>query len=83
GSLPLLYRVVDASPSARTLAYVAPNDELNVGAMLNQLVGVVGETRYDRALKLNIIEVQRVVLLEPEAEAAGEEEAEEPEAEEE
>ncbi|MEM9347300.1 MAG: hypothetical protein AAGB26_11860 [Planctomycetota bacterium] len=82
GSLPLLYRVVDASPAARTLAYVAPSDEINVGSMLNQLVGVVGETKYDRALKLNIIEIQRVVLLEPEAEDAAEEEAEQPETEE-
>ncbi|MBX2853219.1 MAG: hypothetical protein KTR15_15905 [Phycisphaeraceae bacterium] len=78
GSLPLLYRVVDASPAARTLAYVAPSDKLEVGAMLNQLVGVVGKTSYDRALKLNVITIDRVVMLEPEAEKApAQEEAEE------
>lgn len=65
-SLPLLYRIVDASPAARTLAYVAPNEDLDIGVMLNQLVGIVGQTRYDRTLKLNIIEIQRAVMLEPE-----------------
>eukprot|EP00752_Nemacystus_decipiens_P013753 g12206.t1 len=77
GSLPLLYRIVDASPSARTLAYVAPSEELNVGAMLNQLVGIVGKTTYDRTLKLNIIEIDRAVMLEPEVEEAAEEATEE------
>ncbi len=67
-SLPLLYRVVDASPSARTLAYVAPNDELNIAAMLNRLVGVVGETTYNRTLKLQVIEIEKAVLLEAEVE---------------
>jgi uncharacterized protein YgiM (DUF1202 family)/division protein CdvB (Snf7/Vps24/ESCRT-III family) len=73
GSLPLLYRVVDASTSARTLAYVAPSDEMDLGTMLNQLVGVVGKTTYDRALKLNVITIDRVVLLEAEGEAVVEE----------
>ena len=67
-SLPLLYRVVDASPSARTLAYVAPNDEVNIAAMLNRLVGVVGETTYNRTLKLQVIEIEKAVLLEVEVE---------------
>lgn len=65
-SLPLLYRIVDAAPSGRTLAYVAPSDEINIAGMLNQLVGVVGQTNYDRALKLNIIEIERADLLEAE-----------------
>lgn len=68
GSLPLLYRVVDASPSGRTLAYVAPSKEFDVATMLNKLVGVVGKTSYDRALKLNVIEIDRVVILEAEGE---------------
>lgn len=80
GSLPLLYRVVDASPAARTLAYVAPSKKIDINTLLNQLVGVVGKTTYDRALKLNVIEIDRVVMLEAEGEAV--EEAVEDEAEE-
>ena len=47
--------------------------------MLNQLVGIVGTTTYDRALKLNIITIDRAVLLEAEGELKTvEEETEQP-----
>lgn len=72
-SLPLLYRVVDAAPSGRTIAYVEPSDEINVAGMLNQLVGIVGETKYDRALKLKVITITRADVLEPETDKPEEE----------
>ena len=51
--------------------------ELDVATMLNQLVGIVGKTSYDRALKLNVIEIDRAIMLEAEAGEAAEEAAEE------
>ena len=71
-SLPLLYRLVDASTNDRTIAYVAPNRGANLGAMLNQLIGVTGQKTYDRALRLNVIEMKKAVPLEAEAPTAEE-----------
>ncbi|XAM01258.1 hypothetical protein OT109_07675 [Phycisphaeraceae bacterium D3-23] len=52
-SLPRMYRLVD--PSGRTVAYVAPTPMIDESDLLNTLVGVVGTSTYDPALKLRII----------------------------
>lgn len=62
--LPLMLRVQDPG-TGRTVAYVEPNDELNLVGMIGQLVGIVGERSYDGGLRLNIVEPRRVDLLAP------------------
>lgn len=66
GDLPQLYRLI--SPSGRTIAYIEPGDHINTATMLDKLVGVVGPRRYDPALKLHIIRVERADVLTSRAE---------------
>jgi hypothetical protein len=62
--LPLLFRVVEPA-SGRTLAYVRPGTKTQATNYLGKLVGVVGAARFNAALKANIVEADRVDLLEP------------------
>jgi len=57
--LPLLYRLVEPK-TLRTIAYVRPSNKLDISSTLGQLVGVVGEARYDEALKLRVIDPEDV-----------------------
>ena len=61
-TLPRLFRLVDPS-SGRTLAYIEPGEPVQAGQQLGQVVGIIGDKRYDQAMKLSIIEVERVDLL--------------------
>jgi hypothetical protein len=62
--LPLMYRVLSAEPTtARTLAYVAPGAGLNLGDKVGRVVGVVGDSRFDESLRVNIIVPTRVDVL--------------------
>lgn len=71
-TLPVMYRVVDPG-TYRTLAYVRPATKAQATRLLGRIVGVVGRSRYDRALKALVVEVDRLELLEPslQQEAAG------------
>ncbi len=62
--MPRLYRLLDAS-SRRTVAYVQPSDKLDPKVYLGQVVGLLGTSRYDPALKLNIFEVKSADILQP------------------
>jgi hypothetical protein len=63
-SLPRMYRIVSVGGVApRTLGYLKPAENINLDAMLGQIVGVIGEASMDRSLKLNIIDPQRVEVL--------------------
>jgi len=64
--LPLMYRLqsVDAA-GGRTIAYVAPGpeDELDLAGRIGAIVGVIGESRTDPALRMDIIRPARVDTL--------------------
>jgi hypothetical protein len=60
-NLPRLYRVV--SPSMRTVSYVRPSDAIDATDMLGRIVGVIGPSRYDSALKMRVLEARRIDLL--------------------
>ena len=62
--MPRLYRLLDAS-SRRTVAYVQPSDKLDPKIYLGQVVGLLGTSRYDPSLKLNIFEVKSADILQP------------------
>ncbi|MBC22436.1 MAG: hypothetical protein CMJ32_00770 [Phycisphaerae bacterium] len=59
--LPQLYRVRDPG-SGQTILYLEP-DNPQITAMLGQVVGIVGTTRFDERLQLNIIEPRRIDIL--------------------
>lgn len=59
--LPLLYRVQSPEPgTARTLGYLQPSKELDLTGKLGQIVGMVGETKFDDTLKATLIIARRV-----------------------
>jgi len=59
--LPLLYRVQSPEPgTARTLGYLQPSKELDLTGKLGQIVGMVGETKFDETLKATLITARRV-----------------------
>ncbi|MEX0886790.1 MAG: SH3 domain-containing protein [Phycisphaeraceae bacterium] len=62
-NLPRLYRLIDVE-TGRTLAYIEPSDELDARRMLGQLIGLNGERRYDRSLRLHVFDIQEARLLE-------------------
>lgn len=63
--LPLMYRVQSVGgPAPRTLAYVRPDDKLNIDSRLGQIVGVLGDATMDPSLRVNIITPVRVDVLE-------------------
>ena len=64
-SLPRLLRLQDAA-TGRTIAYLRPDDEaFDLGSMLGQYIGVIGEKSYDTGLRLNIIRPRQIDLLTP------------------
>jgi hypothetical protein len=59
--MPLMYRVESADfSSTRTIGYVVPSAGMDLLPYLGKIVGIVGETRMDPALSLNIIAPTRV-----------------------
>lgn len=63
--LPLMYRLQSVGgTSPRTLAYIKPDPKLGIDRKLGQVVGVVGDSTIDPALRLNIITPLRVDTLE-------------------
>lgn len=60
--LPLLHRLVDPL-SGLTISYVKPSVEQDLSGYLGQYVGVVGDSRYDAALKLDVITPKEVDVL--------------------
>lgn len=62
--LPLMYRVLSPeSTSTRTLAYVAPEANADLTDKVGKIVGVVGESKMDESLRVNIITPTRIDLL--------------------
>ncbi len=59
---PLLYRLVDPL-TGLTIGYVEPREDRSLRLLLGQVVGIVGKTRYEPGLKLNVITVQRADAL--------------------
>ena len=65
-NLPLLYRVQGTDPITgmpRTIGYVAPKQDQDLRHMLGRVVGVLGVMRDDEALKLRVVEPERVDLM--------------------
>jgi hypothetical protein len=59
-----MYRVHSPEPvSTRTLAYVAPEANADLTDKLGKIVGVVGESKLDESLRLNIVVPNRVDVL--------------------
>lgn len=62
--LPLMYRIQSVGGvSPRTLGYIKPNKDFDLDRKLGQVVGVIGASEIDRALKLNIVTPVRVDVL--------------------
>ena len=67
--------------TGRSLAYIKPDERLEMIDMIGELVGVIGEKSYDGRLRLNILHPQRIQVLTPaeveevNAEAEGNDEA--------
>ena len=70
--LPRLLRLVEPSGRGvgRTIAYLDPRGSVTPLRLVGKLVGIVGEMHYDPALKLKVIEIEKIDLLEPAAAAA-------------
>lgn len=62
-TLPKMYRVVSLDGFGRTVGYVAPTVDFEVESRLGLVVGIVGEARFDEALRLNIIRPERIDAL--------------------
>ena len=56
---PLLYRLADPL-TGLTIGYVQPGNRRGMNLYLGQVVGVVGPTRYDSALRLKVIELESI-----------------------
>lgn len=64
--LPKMYRIQSVDEGfARTVAYLMPSEKLELDAKLGRVVGIVGETSLDPALRVNIIRPRRVDVLNP------------------
>lgn len=64
--LPKMYRVQSVDEGfSRTVAYLMPNEALELDVKLGRVVGIVGETQLDPALRVNIVRPQRVDVLNP------------------
>lgn len=64
--MPLMYRVESAdSSSTRTLGYVVPGPGVDLLTSSGKVVGIVGESRFDEALRLNLVAARRVTVLNP------------------
>lgn len=62
--LPRLFRLVDPA-TQRTIAYVNPSPMLDPRIYLGQVVGLIGQRRYDQALQLALFEVREIDILQP------------------
>lgn len=64
--LPLMFRVraVEDSGLVRTVGYIRDVPELGLGQKIGQVVGVIGESRLDSALRLRVITPVRIDTLE-------------------
>jgi len=62
--MPLMYRIetVDTA-STRTVGYVVPRQGVELLTKLGKVVGVVGDSRYDEALRMNLVSPRRVDVL--------------------
>jgi hypothetical protein len=64
-SLPRMLRIQEPN-TGRTVAYVRPGGDYDLTTLIDQLIGVVGEKRYDGRLRLNVIDpVLHIDLLAP------------------
>lgn len=61
-SAPLLYRVVEPA-NLRTIAYVRPGKTFDTNSSLGKLVGVIGSSTYDPALRLRVLDVEELDIL--------------------
>jgi len=68
GSMPLLFRLQDTS-GGQTIAYIRPDERFDITAMTGLLVGIIGDSRYDEALQLNVVRPRRIDLLAPRGDA--------------
>ncbi len=62
--LQLLYRVQDVS-SGRTIAYLVPDDEMQLSSRLNRIVGIIGSLKRDESALIPIVTAKRVDDLKP------------------
>lgn len=63
-TLPRMFRLVSTVDTA-TIAYLDPSDLVDRSHMLGQMVGIVGQQSYDPAVKVNIINIERIDVLDP------------------
>ncbi len=64
--LPLMYRLQSLDgPGGRTIAYILPDENLDLNAKVGGVVGVVGQARRDRTINVRLIDPERVDVLEP------------------
>lgn len=64
--MPLMYRIESAdSSSTRTLGYVVPREGVDLLSVSGKVVGIIGESRMDEALRLNLVAARRVTVLNP------------------
>jgi hypothetical protein len=62
--LPRLLRLQESS-TGRTIAYLQPNNDIDLVGMVGQIIGIVGDKNFDPGLRLNIIAPRRIDLLTP------------------
>lgn len=67
-SLPRMFRVVDPA-TGRTIVWVEPGGPVDAKQYLGKVVGVIGAQSYDPALKFNVVDVQRIDVLEAQSAA--------------
>lgn len=60
--LPLLFRLQDPT-GGQTIGYMEPGKGFDLSSLLGQLVGVVGKSGYDDALRINTIDPVRIDVL--------------------
>lgn len=65
-NLPRMFRVVDPA-TGRTIVWVEPTSQIDPKSYLGKVVGVIGKQEYDPALKFNVLDVQRIDVLEAQA----------------
>ena len=64
--MPLMFRVEAAdSASTRTIGYVVARPGIDLLTKSGKVVGILGESRFDEALHLNIVAARRVDVLNP------------------
>lgn len=64
--MPLMYRIESAdSSSTRTLGYVVPREGVDLLTVSGKVVGIIGESRMDESLRLNLVAARRVTVLNP------------------